>query len=105
MDPEAQVPPEQQPTFWVRLTTFLSWLASEEATPYVEMGLFLASFVVLWVSIDMGCTICVFVVLLISMFFCCRFRYMFFVLWASIGVLWIHGWRFGAGKGLSVQWN
>jgi hypothetical protein len=100
MEPEAP-----EPGCWQRFVAFCVWLASEEATPYVEMTLFCTSVLVLWLSMDMGCTLCVFVVLLVSMFFCCRFRYMFFVMWAAIGVLWIHGWRFGGGKGLSVQWN
>lgn len=103
MDLEAAQP--EPPSCWVRFTEFCSWLTTDDAAPYVELFLFLLSVVVLYVCIDYGCTLCVFVVLLVSMFFCCRFRYMFFVMWACIAVLWIHGWRFGGGKGLSVQWN
>lgn len=83
----------------------LMWLTTDEAIPYVEFTMFVILCVVLWLAMDLGCTLCVFGVLLVSMLFCCRFRYMFFTLWASVGVLWIHGWRFGSGRGFSVQWN
>jgi hypothetical protein len=43
--------------------------------------------------------------LLVSMVLCCRLRFMFIILWACIFVLWVHEWRFGGGKGLSLQWN
>jgi hypothetical protein len=102
-DVESQAPPPK--SWWASCTECWVWMGTDEATPYIEMSMFIVTFGLLWLSMDLGCQLCVFAILLLSMFFCCRFRYMFFVMWAAIGVLWIHGWRFGGGKGLSVQWN
>ena len=95
---------EPEQTMWNRCCAFCTWLASDEAIPYVDVSVFLLSCIILYLTMEV-CTICVFVLLIVSLFFCCRFRYMFFILWACIGVLWLHGWRFGGGKGLSIQWN
>jgi hypothetical protein len=91
-------------TYWSKIKNCFYWLASDDAVPYVDVSIFLGSCIVLFLTMEV-CQLCVFVLMLFSLFFCCRFRYMFFILWASIGVLWIHGWRFGNGKGFSVQWN
>jgi len=90
---------------WVNcMGRWWEWMLSDDAVPYLDVTFFIASCIILYLTME-ACQICVFVLLLVSMVFCCRFKYMFFVLWACIGVLWIHGWRFGGGKGLSVQWN
>jgi len=96
--------PEPEPGCWDRFKSFCTWLCSDEAAPYVDVAFFLGSCIFLFLTMEV-CQLCVFGLLLVSMFFCCRFRYMFFVLWACIGVLWVHGWRFGGGKGFSIQWN
>lgn len=93
-----------QISLWARFTGLMEWVVSDEAVPYVDVLFFLGSVLVLYVTMEQ-CQICVFGLLLFSMLFCCRFKYMFFILWACIGVLWIHGWRFGGGKGLSIEWN
>jgi hypothetical protein len=95
---------EPEPDFWSRCKEHGAWLLTDEAVPYVDVGFFLLSCLILFLTMEV-CVLCVFVLLLVSLFFCCRFRYFFFTLWACIGVLWIHGWRFGNGKGFSVQWN
>lgn len=100
MDPE----PEAEPQCWDKTKSTGLWLMSDEAAPYVDVAFFLISCIILFLTMDV-CPLCVFVLLIVSMFFCCKFRYMFFILWACIGVLWIHGWRFGNGRGFSVQWN
>ena len=91
-------------SLWEIFCDWCEWVISDDAVPYVDATFFVASVVVLFLTMEM-CQICVFGLLIVSLVFCCRFRYMFFILWACIGVLWIHGWRFGGGKGLSVQWN
>jgi len=104
MDPESRT--EDKPvTWWIRLSECCAWVVSDEAALYIDLIVFGLSFLALWFSMDLGCQLCVFGILLLSLFLCCRYRYMFFTLWAAIGVLWIHGWRFGGGKGFSVQWN
>lgn len=91
-------------SYWSKFKSFCTWLTTDDAVPYVDVAVFLISCLVLFLTMEV-CQLCVFVLLLVSLFFCCRFRYMFFTLWACIGVLWVHGWRFGNGKGFSVQWN
>jgi len=92
-------------SYCVKVTDCCMWMVSDEAVPYVDVVVFSISVVVLWLSMDLGCQLCVFGILVVSLFFCCRYRYMFFTLWAAVIVLWLHGWRFGGGKGFSVQWN
>ena len=40
-----------------------------------------------------------------SCLFCLRYRIMNLVLWACIVVLWVVGWRFNFGQGLTLQWQ
>lgn len=86
------------------LKRWWDWCWSDDAIPYLDTLFFVASCVILYITMEF-CQLCVFILLLVSMVFCCRFRFMFVILWACIGVLWIHGWRFGGGKGLSIAWN
>ena len=95
---------EEKSGLWHTVCKFFSWLISDDAIPYVDVMFFIASCAGIFLTME-TCQICVFGLLLVSMLFCCRFKYMFFILWACIGVLWLHGWRFGGGRGLSVQWN
>lgn len=51
------------------------------------------------------CPLCVWGVLVLSCACCLRYRSMNLILWACIVVLWIMGWRFSFGHGLSFQWQ
>jgi hypothetical protein len=95
---------EDEPAWWLRVYDVMMWTCSDAANPYVDIGLFIVCVIILALTMD-HCVMCVFGVLLVSMVFCCRLRFMFVILWACIFVLWVHGWRFGGGKGLSIQWN
>jgi hypothetical protein len=91
-------------TFWVHIVKFINWIVSDEAIPYVDTIIFVLSIIFLLFTVD-NCVLCVFGLLIVSLLLCCRLRFMFIILWSCIIVLWIHGWRFGGGKGLSLQWN
>lgn len=59
----------------------------------------------MWIFID-ACLPCIFIIMLVSLFFCFEYRLMNIVLWASVIVLWGHGWSLGdKSAGLSVSWK
>jgi hypothetical protein len=91
-------------SWWTWISEKLVWIASDEALPYLDASTFIISCFYLFMTIN-TCPVCVFGLLLVSMVLCCRLRFMFIILWACIFVLWVHEWRFGGGKGLSLQWN
>ncbi len=89
---------------WVRFTETLAWLCSDEIQPYVQLVLFFAMVLALYLTMY-SCELCVFGVMMFSMVFCCQYRLMLITLCASVGVLWVYGWRFGGGRGFSASWN
>jgi len=91
-------------SIWVRLCRLGAWLQEDANQPYVQLALFLFCSVALYLTM-FAYPLGVFVIMLVSLVFCCQYRLMFIVMCASLGVLWVHGWRFGGGKGLSVSWN
>jgi hypothetical protein len=94
----------EEESLWIRLCKLGAWLQEDENQPYIQLAIFFACVVGLYLTM-FTCPVCVFVIMLVSLVFCCQYRLMFLVMCASLGVLWVHGWRFGAGKGLSLQWN
>lgn len=80
------------------------WLNKEENQLSIQLGIFVVTILLLWLSVSY-CTVCVFGVLAISAVFCLQYRLMNLVLWASIIVLWLHGWRLGGNRGLSLSWE
>ena len=91
-------------SLWVRVCEMGEWLQDDANQPYIQLAIFFGCVVGLYLAM-FTCPLCVFGIMLVSLVFCCQYRLMFLVMSASIGVLWVHGWRFGGGKGLSVSWN
>jgi hypothetical protein len=79
-------------------------LWSDSGQPYVQLLLFLGSLLGIYLTM-FTCPLCVFGIMGGSMVLCCQYRLMSLVFWASMVVLWFDGWRFGNGKGFSIQWN
>lgn len=80
------------------------WLQQDENQLKIQLFVFGIGSLLMWMTVSL-CPLCVFGVLLISAVFCLQYRLMNLLLWASIIVLWVHGWRIGDQRGLSVQWG
>ena len=81
-----------------------AWMAREESQPYMQLFFFLFSMLGIYLTM-FTCPICVVGIMAASMVLCCQYRLMNLVFWACLVVLWFDGWRFGNGKGFSIQWN
>ena len=80
------------------------WMNKDENQLTIQLGVFCFGAFLLWLTVAY-CPLCVFGVLGISAVFCLQYRLMNLLLWASILVLWTHGWRLGGERGLSVKWG
>lgn len=91
-------------SLWVYVSEVGACLWSDTGQPYVQLLLFLGALLGVYLTM-FTCPICVFGIMGASMVLCCQYRLMSLVFWACMVVLWFDGWRFGNGKGFSIQWN
>lgn len=88
-----------------RIDNFRCYTFMDENRLTIQLVLLIVSVWAMWLFIDV-CVPCIFVVTLVSAFFCFEYRLMNIVLWASVIVLWGHGWSFGdRSNGLSMSWK
>jgi hypothetical protein len=80
------------------------WFSDESHQLTIQLGVFGIGGLLLWITVSY-CLPCVFIVLAISAVLCFQYRLMNIILWAAIIVLWLHGWRLGGAKGLSLSWE
>lgn len=71
----------------------------------IQLVLLGVSIWALWWFVEI-CVPCIFIIMFVSAFFCFEYRLMNIILWASVIVLWCHGWSFGdRNAGLAVSWK
>lgn len=85
-------------------SSLVLWMQREENQLSIQLGVFCIGSLLMWLTVAY-CPLCVFGVLGVSAVFCLQYRLMNLLLWASILVLWVHGWRIGDERGLSVKWG
>lgn len=71
----------------------------------LQLVLLCVSIWAMWIFIEV-CVPCIFIVTIVSAIFCFEYRLMNIVLWASVIVLWGHGWSLGdRSNGLAISWK
>ena len=85
--------------------SFRCYAFMDEYRLTIQLVLLGVSVWAMWIFID-ACLPCIFIIMLVSAFFCFEYRLMNIVLWASVIVLWGHGWSLGdKSAGLSMTWK
>ena len=87
---------------WDYFWTWYDW--ADDHRLIMQLIFLLGMFLLLWITMPV-CQICVFGVMCGCAVLCLEYRLLNLTMWASIIVLWLHGWRFGGGKGLSLSWD
>ena len=108
MEDEHLIPKDHPEEFhWTERFKFVSeigdWCSRDENQLTMQLVCFFGGFGLLYLCMAF-CPICVFGVLGFCIITCLQYRLMNLLLWASILVLWVHGWSFRAGN-LSVSWS
>ena len=87
---------------WDYLWAWYDW--ADDHRLIMQLIFLAGTFLLLWIVMPV-CQVCVFGVLCGCAVFCLEYRMLNLTMWASILVLWLHGWRFGGGRGLSLSWD
>jgi len=91
-----------EPSCWVNVTEVGEWCEKNQ----LVVSTIAFAFFSLVLFFTMGvCEMCVVGVMLFSLLLCFQFRVFNLLLMASVVTLWLHGWRFNLGHGLSLSWE